>query len=541
MDNPKLLCMGCMRMKQTPGVCPHCFFDLDKYVAQNAQKWPYRLQPQVVLKGKYMVGKALRGGDAEITYIGWDLDLEIPVKIKEYFPLELVTRDITKSNTVFLSYEDQEEIYLIGKKKFLDDAKAMASRGEDYDMVRDIFLENETVYVVTEYSRSRTAASKPSNLEQQNYQNQLDYEDWSVHQDKISSKGQQSYQSKPSYQGQLNNQKQAGRSNRSNYPTQRISVKHSEEQKSKQPVIIGLLVVMIVLFGIGGGLLFKLMLDDAKSNRVVNQETNQETTATTTQASDEADSKQAEEEENTKTAEEESTKKSTKDTKSTKKSTSVETNNKTTAKQNTAKNDYYIIPGSDSRYLNYNDIAGLSSWEIKLAKNEIYARYGRKFKNSDIQSHFDDQMWYSGTVSASNDSSIENKLNKYERENIEFLKKYEKKSNNSDDSNVSKGTSVTSDEDWAHYNAKSPYLIYGTDSRYIDYDDIAGLSKWEIKLAKNEIYAKHGRRFQNSKIQAYFDEQSWYVGTVSADDQTYVDGLLNKYERANVEFLQRYE
>ncbi|MFR9148557.1 MAG: YARHG domain-containing protein [Hungatella sp.] len=34
---------------------------------------------------------------------------------------------------------------------------------------------------------------------------------------------------------------------------------------------------------------------------------------------------------------------------------------------------------------------------------------------------------------------------------------------------------------------------------------------WEaLRFAKNEIYARHGRRFHDSELQGYFDQLSWY-------------------------------
>ena len=80
---------------------------------------------------------------------------------------------------------------------------------------------------------------------------------------------------------------------------------------------------------------------------------------------------------------------------------------------------FYYIPDSDSKYVTDEDIANLSSLEIILAKNEIYARHGRKFNNSDIQSYFDKQSWYHGTISP--DKFEESVLNKYEKENVKFL------------------------------------------------------------------------------------------------------------------------
>ena len=52
--------------------------------------------------------------------------------------------------------------------------------------------------------------------------------------------------------------------------------------------------------------------------------------------------------------------------------------------------------------------------------NEIWARHGRKFKNNWLQSYFNSQSWYSGTIEP------DDFLNKYtpskiEDENSQFL------------------------------------------------------------------------------------------------------------------------
>lgn len=185
-----------------------------------------------------------------------------------------------------------------------------------------------------------------------------------------------------------------------------------------------------------------------------------------------------------------------------------------------ATNNYYIIDGSDSRYVTVSDLEGMSTWELKCARNEIYARHGRKFDNSGLQNYFNSQAWYSGTVSAS--SFKEDTLNKYEKSNIEFIKKYE-------DGNV---TDTGSD-----YN--DYYILPYSDTSYVSDNDLYGLSKIELKRARNEIYARHGRRFDNQELQKYFDSQSWYSGTVSPSD--FSESVLNKYEKANLATIKEYE
>ena len=83
----------------------------------------------------------------------------------------------------------------------------------------------------------------------------------------------------------------------------------------------------------------------------------------------------------------------------------------------------YIIPDSNSRYLTESDIQNLSIREINYAKNEIYARHGRKFKSQELQTYFNSKSWYRGIIEPSD--FRQSVLNDYEKKNAELLSKRE--------------------------------------------------------------------------------------------------------------------
>lgn len=87
----------------------------------------------------------------------------------------------------------------------------------------------------------------------------------------------------------------------------------------------------------------------------------------------------------------------------------------------------YIFPNSDSEYLAKSDLKGMSKSEINLAKNELYARHGRKFKSKELQDYFNSKSWYQGIYSPKQwDKKGDNYFfNKYEIKNRNLLKKYE--------------------------------------------------------------------------------------------------------------------
>ncbi|MBN1634094.1 MAG: YARHG domain-containing protein [Ignavibacteria bacterium] len=74
-------------------------------------------------------------------------------------------------------------------------------------------------------------------------------------------------------------------------------------------------------------------------------------------------------------------------------------------------------------------------------------------------------------------------------------------------------------------------------TRYLSYSDIAGLSKWQLSVMRNEIYARHGYIFtQNMSIKNHFERQPWYVPTYYN-----VERFLTKVEKSNINFIKRYE
>lgn len=79
----------------------------------------------------------------------------------------------------------------------------------------------------------------------------------------------------------------------------------------------------------------------------------------------------------------------------------------------------YIIPYSDTVLLTQSDLAGLSEYELYLARNEIYARYGRKFVNVDLNTYFNSKDWYTPLIEPQdfNDSM----LTQVEKDNLQTI------------------------------------------------------------------------------------------------------------------------
>ena len=83
------------------------------------------------------------------------------------------------------------------------------------------------------------------------------------------------------------------------------------------------------------------------------------------------------------------------------------------------------------------------------------------------------------------------------------------------------------------------YILVGSDIRYISESELTGLTEDQLRYARNEIYARHGRRFDDAGLQSYFDSKDWYNGTISPED--FEEASLSEVEKANLETIVAYE
>lgn len=85
----------------------------------------------------------------------------------------------------------------------------------------------------------------------------------------------------------------------------------------------------------------------------------------------------------------------------------------------------------------------------------------------------------------------------------------------------------------------SDYILENSDSQYLTRFDLEGLSANDCRLARNELYARHGRKFDSEDLQDYFDSCSWYHGVIEPED--FQESMLNDIETANRDLIVEYE
>ncbi len=164
-----------------------------------------------------------------------------------------------------------------------------------------------------------------------------------------------------------------------------------------------------------------------------------------------------------------------------------------------------VSPGDMELFLNTpvteDLLRGLGLYELRLLRNEVYARRGRVFQTIWLAQYFYSQPWYEP-----NDDFADAKLTGIERQNVETIVKYENR-------------------------LKEELSIKTVPQKLLD-----GLFLEDARKLRNEILARHGKVFKDKWLQAYFASFAWYK-----PDPKFKESALNAVERRNVAAILAYE
>lgn len=144
-------CYGCFTEKESE-FCTACGFSNSTYPA------PVMALPLgTILDGRYITGKVLGIGGFGITYLGFDMRLNVKVAIKEYMPGGVAVRS-GDSYTMTVVSKKQEQAYQSGADKFLEEARILAQLRENPNVVsvQNYFRENQTAYFTMDYIEGKS-------------------------------------------------------------------------------------------------------------------------------------------------------------------------------------------------------------------------------------------------------------------------------------------------------------------------------------------------------------------------------------------------
>lgn len=144
---------------------------------------------------------------------------------------------------------------------------------------------------------------------------------------------------------------------------------------------------------------------------------------------------------------------------------------------------------------------GLGLYELRLLRNEVYARRGMRFRTSWLARYFDAFEWYRPAADFG-----EPALSPVEDHNVRLIVAYESR------------------------------LHEALASAPLDTVLLSGLFLEDARLLRYEIYARHGKVFPQRRLQGYFASLPWYQ-----PNPGYREADLSEVERRNAALILAYE
>ena len=184
----------------------------------------------------------------------------------------------------------------------------------------------------------------------------------------------------------------------------------------------------------------------------------------------------------------------------------------------------WVIPDSNRRKLIRDELSEMSLHQLYLARNEIFARHRFDFSTPLLQRYFASRSWYRRQPGFKSPS-----LTDLEKHNAELILAVEKENGGpflSPAKSLPGDASETSVPDIFPYSSQQP----------LPRTVVQGLTRQELSLARNEIFARHGVAFQSKTLQDYFRRKSWYRPNPQIKDPP-----LNPVEQQNIWLIRKIE
>lgn len=155
--------------------------------------------------------------------------------------------------------------------------------------------------------------------------------------------------------------------------------------------------------------------------------------------------------------------------------------------------------------LKEDQLKGLNLNELRVIRNEFWARRGKTFSTPGYRAFFEWQDWYKPLK-----DQTKVKLNPVEEQNVKLIQAYENK------------------------------IRSNLNTEVLAEDAVEGLFAEDLRILRNEIFARHGYVFKDKKLQQEFTALDWYKpdATLTADK---IPTVLSEIEVKNVSILKKAE
>lgn len=207
------------------------------------------------------------------------------------------------------------------------------------------------------------------------------------------------------------------------------------------------------------------------------------------------------------------------------------------------------VPYYFDREITAGDLEPLTLRELDLVRNTIFALKGHTFRKQWLRDYFKAQPWYRPA-----EAKNEVKPSARDQKNAEFVAKYAagipgeviakkvqallKKASRTAEEEVeltlaARAIGITAFPTEALSPLDDPSQL---DKGVIDPGALSDLSRRDLRILRNLIYARRGRPFKSPILREYFERMEWYHA-----DPKYTDARLTKNDKRNIKIVQDLE
>ena len=202
------------------------------------------------------------------------------------------------------------------------------------------------------------------------------------------------------------------------------------------------------------------------------------------------------------------------------------------------------------RPITQEDLQDRSLRELSLLRNTIYARTGNEFRRPWLAEHFKAQPWYKP---GHKPDQVE--VSKLDRDNAEKIGEYDARLTKDDLEKMLAGVQARATSPRAEDKVElsllsqrlgrfvggeasiaSPLEEISRLDRLLSVDDLATLSKRDLRILRNTIYARRGRAFESKVVRGYFETATWYKPRAD-----YSDAMLSEIDAKNIAIVRSVE
>lgn len=214
-----------------------------------------------------------------------------------------------------------------------------------------------------------------------------------------------------------------------------------------------------------------------------------------------------------------------------------------------------------SRELTNADLSGRSLRELTLLRNTIFARAGHTFRKDWLSAYFKAQPWYRPLA-----KDDESKITPIDRKNAALVARFDatlaraELLRRRDEVLARQRAGQASADDrielrllsgrlgeWLPdaspaasaseaVDSRSPLEDPALLERQLTTRQLANLSRRDLRMLRNTVYARRGRSFRSELLQSYFDQTGWYHG-----DPAYSDAKLTALDQRNIKLIRSVE